>query len=249
MKPDDQRRYVRENALQFAEKFMGYGDPKRPYWAIGLEEGGCGTTSEPDVDDAYRRLYAWNQGGKPSWLELNSFLQQSGIGEVSNPVWDVLAHCFSPLVGNDPQACIGKEFPTSMASHLFLCELQPLPCKGTGQWPWKHWLDEKYAKKAAWKRGEVVQNRIIQLGALIKTHAPDVVIGYGISDRPIWQRLCQEAGRTLCEPDVSFIRAGSETSPRNSIFLFPHPTGQRQHFFANSFFGLTGSHLKQCLRA
>jgi hypothetical protein len=250
--------FIRNHVLDFANTFVGYGDPKRRCWAIGLEERGCGTTKVPVPDEAQRRLQAWLGLGRPAWTNLQGFIENAGLNQPKDPrspSWDALARIFCPLVGRNYADCCGTHFPNTIAEDLFLAELQPLPCQASGEWPWGNWIpnpprDEQWEmlpSKDAWLRSSVLRHRAARLGALLRDHQPQVVICHGTVNTwgPLLAHLAKVAEWNVVDQGLAVITGRWPALGENNLIVVPQPNRNRVGIPASDFFDELGRRLAQ----
>jgi hypothetical protein len=188
---------VEETILKYINTFLGYGNPKSPFWFIGMEEGGGNDSGQVE-----HRFKVWNQRGQNATEDLVEFQKEIGITKWFVPpkprlqaTWKKLIRIYLSANGREavPDVEAIRDFqvnrlgrrqisPKSPSPCLF--ELMPLPSPGLDECPC-YWLAEQYpgltflndrddyTEKIRAKRIELLRQHI-------RRYQPAVVCFYGM---------------------------------------------------------------------
>lgn len=157
-----------ELTLDYMRGFLGYGNPKAKWWFIGAEEGGGSSVEEVEA-----RITQWHERKQQLIEDLREFSNAVGHGLESwfcrcgrngpptQSTWRPLIRVMltaKKVIDGDQSIDVTvdqiREFQLNHwgvgAKHdgqLFLSEVQPLPARGVGHWP--------YACSRLWKQENV----------------------------------------------------------------------------------------------
>ena len=181
----------RDRLLAYCHNFFGYGNPRAPFWFVGLEEGGGNS-----VNETIGRVNAWEEQGRPVLADLLEFHRSIGVEKWFGPdavrqkTWGMLVR--SVLLANGIQATANTvlhyqaEKLARRKGETALLELMPLPSRRTSDW-----IYSKIGIQSLESRKEYIaalqQERIRSLTDLIVAEAPASVVFYG--GRRAWPGL------------------------------------------------------------
>lgn len=210
---------------RYCETFFGFGSLKGPLWFIGMEEGG-GT----ECNVVRRRLKIWKDMGAATTLDALRFHRALQDGETlfdeNAPIqrtWNMLIAARLTAHGETSDLPARRAFQVDRlgradADHCLL-ELLPLPSPTIGNWILEDcpgmptWMADRRRYRAMWE-----PRREKMLAQLISEHRPLVVIMYGRSYLPSWQRLANDS---LQDRAAGGLMAGAHGGTR--FFALPHP--------------------------
>lgn len=157
--------------------FLGYGNPERSVWFIGLEEG----LGEADDEDAIQNLRA--RGLFKEIMDLRDAhhkrLRENGkqinfdAKPPSTPVWQWIAKIMCAFSGDDWKNYVKFRLGGS-GGDTFLTELSPIPSSSVKNKNWMEAFQELDGNLA-----EKLENRRRRLLRLLEEKNPRMVICYG----------------------------------------------------------------------
>lgn len=208
---------------EFADTFLGYGNPAAPYWFVGMEEGGGDTAAEIAL-----RLSVWERRGKRAFEDLAPYSRAVGVGQwfgerpKLQSTWSKLVRL---LLSAEGRGCSTEDVRSFQRDELgrpdgdtALTELLPLPSPSTSDWIYgEHSGLGHLASREAY-RAHYAERRADRIGRLIREHRPPLVVFYGKSYLPWWERV---AGRAFRQDDgCGALRADAEGT---TYLAMPHP--------------------------
>lgn len=212
---------------EFMASFFGYGDLSAPLWFVGMEEGGG-----ESIEEIEARLNAWSTGGKQELEDMAEF--HASFGDASRflpnaPVqrtWKELMRLALLARGESDELEAIREHQISAfgrsGGQAALLELMPLPKRSLRDWPYAAWTSPEaapnLATRAAYAKA-IRAPRIAAIRALIKAHAPKVVVFYGAGYRKHWELISGLGFEGGDFPKTA--RSGSTL-----FILLPHPVAR-----------------------
>lgn len=224
---------------EYAEKFLGFGNPNAKVWFIGIEE--AGGQGEEEVQ---ARLDAWIEHQKPEFADAPSFYPASGQrdwhGNNAQPqaTWTQLIRMLLMMAGQDVADDAILDYQRTdwgaSAGNTCLAELLPLPSPSTedwnyGQWSSLPWLESRRAYLARVRAG-----RENELRRQIRARKPELVVFYGlelpgdVSLLPSWSSIA--GGRFSQAFEDREILLMRETG-RTTFYVTRHPAAEQDSYF------------------
>ena len=213
--------------------FYGYGNPKGPYWFIGMEEG-CG----PDWDtDVRPRFEQWKDRGRKQTEHLRDFHLAIGVTKHwkrvnGRPVkvqftWRRLIETILAARGDVVTDESVSEYQAAELGTLdgqsCLLELLPLPSPNVKGFGYEHLANEQYPYFAdrSLYREHIMEARIANLRRLIADNNPRHVVLYGKSYQRKWNDLVMNS-RWHVDAQVQRCRLF-----KSNVWLVPHPAAHK----------------------
>lgn len=182
--------------VDFTDQFLGYGNLTAPIWFVGLEEGGG-----EDLTEIEQRVHAWAQRGSRPVEDLAAYHRSIGVTRffdgprpVLQRTWRALmlmlqAYRTAPTDTEALRQMQARDFGASDGP-MALLELLPLPSRSKTSWIYEPLArDIPMLESRARYEATMRPRRIRQLRSLIAQHTPQVLVCYGMSERPAWEAI------------------------------------------------------------
>ncbi len=199
------------NSISRRLEFKGYGNPAGPYWFMGIEE--YGSMGGPSARDRFSEIEDLAHAhGK----DLLDFPMTTLI-----PTWATMSRIALRLEG-DRDWKERERVRRYQAERLgrsdgetFLCDLLPLPAKGTGHWEYK----QVYPSRELYLQ-EVLPARRDMLATLFRKYRPRYVFCYGKEMWGEFARLFDTDFRPAVEERVKTAAIGNSTVVLTPFFRY-----------------------------
>lgn len=222
MMEQDNNKLDKDLLHEFMRSFYGYGNPEARVWLVGMEEG-----AGHGFEEISSRLGVWAQNHR-SFEDARDYHIAFGLPEYFAPkpkagrTWTRLIRLVLAAKGapQDRETIleIQRDRWGRMGGAVCLPELLPLPNPTTRHWGYGEWTGDTNLATRGKYRKVWLTPRIDALRRLVSKHRPRVVVFYGKSNAPYWERI---VGRPLApEPSLDMGRADDGVT---SWFSIRHP--------------------------
>ncbi len=171
----------------FMRDFYGYGTLEAPYWLIGIEEAGDGST-----EDLSSRLTAWDRHGRPEIDDLSDFCRDAGIHisrTTPQRTWRPLIHLMLAAKGEPISSSSVLDYQLTRLGRgdgeTCLLELLPLPKRNANDWPYGGWTDLPELSSRSTYENQVTEKRVEHIVTAIHDRQPRAAVFYG--RRKFWR--------------------------------------------------------------
>jgi hypothetical protein len=218
---------MEELITAYINGFFGYGNPKGPYWFLGMEEA-AGNDFDADIAP---RFDAWDRRGRPHFDDLAEFHHEIGIDHhfvqpvAPSSIQATWRGIMRALLTREGLPLVHENYAHYQAARLgratdetCLIELLPLPSATIAHWPYGHLDLPQFANRRAYVQ-EVLPGRIAAIRALIEEHRPRAVVCYGDTYADHWMALAEGVDWAIVGEGIQSACIGP-----TSIYRIAHPT-------------------------
>jgi len=188
----------KELLTSFIDNFFGYGNLESPYWFIGKEEGG-----DRNLVDNYKRIFAWEDLGRPTTVDLIDYHFQLGFPDKEinhiQSTWTKLTQILLTMEDKEGTKEERRYYQRNRLGRLkgnnCCIELMPMPSRSTGLWLWEQLFQDYYHLNNRQEYfSSVVPRRIHRLKEMIAQNVPKLVVFYSMQKDYIekWQEIAGE---------------------------------------------------------
>lgn len=217
----------KELLSEFISNFYGYGNPKGPYWFIGMEEGGGRT-----IEENYARILTWEKLGKPLSVDLIDYHIELGFTEHDlskvQKTWTKIALILLILRGSkattDERRYYQRHHLGRLNGNNYCPELMPMPSPSTGKWEWQDIFQSYFnlPDRESYFQA-VAPNRITRLRQLIQQYKPKLVMFYSTGYTERWKQIIGSSDITWISIS-RFMRYGWIKRDGILYVISSHPT-------------------------
>lgn len=223
-------KYDEQLLLNFVNRFLGYGSLQSKLWSIGPEAGGG-----ENIGELYKRALVWSQRGFEEIEDLQKYHRALGIDwtKTIQRTWVGLIRVILALHGERyPDRERVTEFQRVELGRRdgqnCVLDLSGMSSPTGAMWiPAEFgfdWLATRENFEAM-----LLPNRCSLLREKIAAHKPDLVLFYGLRQRPRWEEIpgCQLS-------NLPGLERLSVARFKGTLFaIMPHPTRQANKFLAD----------------
>lgn len=237
----------------FMDTFFGYGNFARPWWFVGMEEGGCG-----NLEEFQQRLETWEQLGQQPLVDVRGYhfaldavqhpnaTKHGDLRFGDNPAiqttWGRLIRLYLAARGEPVDTETVRAFQRDkLASEVTLLELLPLPLRSmkNKDWFYKETGILELETRASYREA-FASKREQKLRDLVHHHRPKVVVFYGLSYAEYWKAV---AGvDSFSSADVDGQEYLYTTSGHTTFLILKHPAAR---LMSNAYFETIGGLLRE----